>query len=210
MKRNLNNSKLIAYSAAAGAALAIAPNAFGTIQHNPDANINFGQGNGGTKYLTMEGDNPEISFNGYGTAIMSGSITCLRDNDSLSVCKVGVKSIKALLAGDYIGSATNIPNNSRGAFYYSSSTGSIIRGQWTQDDQTNYFGVSFNKEPSGKVYGWIQVVRLSKGTGKVIAYAYEDETGVAIKAGALPEPAAGLALLALGAAGIARYKRKRF
>ncbi len=34
MNNNLSNSKLLAYSAAAGAALAVAPNAFGGIIHD--------------------------------------------------------------------------------------------------------------------------------------------------------------------------------
>ncbi len=51
------------------------------------------------------------------------------------------------------------------------------------------------------------VERLSKDSGKVIDYAYEDD-GTKIHVGAIPEPITGLALLALGAAGIARYRRK--
>ena len=206
MKKNLNNSKLIVYSAAAGAALTIAPNAFAEIIHQT-VNLTFGGGPGGTEPLTMEGSNPEISFRG--SSMMGARLYCIRLNDNLSVYGVGGNSIKALSFGDYIGSATNIPNYENGNFFSSNSMGMTARGSWTQNHQTNYFSVSFNKESGGKVYGWIQLERLTSDSGKVIAWGFEN-TGIKIQAGALPEPATGLALLALGAAGIARYRRKRF
>ena len=202
MKKNLNNSKLIAYSAAAGAALAIAPNAFGTIIHQT-VNINFGEGQGGPKDLTMQGSNPEARFKGYWN-ISASSFDCHRLNDDFSVCNTD-PFIKALSAGDYVGPATNKPNYANGTFYFASWM--IDYGDWTHNNQTNYFGVSFNKEGGGKVYGWIQLERLTRSSGKVIDYGYEDD-GTKIPVGALPEPTAGLALLALGAAGIARYRKK--
>ena len=206
MKKNLNNSKLIAYTAAAGAALAIAPNAFGTIIHQT-VNINFGNGPSGTKDLTMQGSNPEVSFRGSLWGGMSTRLYCLRLNDNFSECGNPPNIIKALSAGDYVGPATNKPNYANGNFFSASMMTS--RGEWTHNNQTNYFGVSFEKESGGKVYGWIQLERLTPSSGKVIAYAYEDD-GTRIPAGAIPEPTSALALLALGAAGIAAYRRKRF
>ena len=210
MKKNLNNSKLIAYTAAAGAALAIAPNAFADIQHNSDANINFGQGNGGMQGLIMDGSNPEVSFVGTSTGVNS-FIWCMQSIiDNFSVCNGADFCVKALSAGNDIDATANTPDATFGYFFKYTSASPPPIGDWAQNNQTNYFGVSFNKESdSEKVFGWIQLVRLSGGSGKVIAYGYEDD-GTGIKAGAVPEPVAGLALLALGAAGIARYKRKRF
>ena len=61
MKKKISNSKLIAYSAAAGAALAITPNAFAGIVHGNE-NLSFG-GTHGTQTLEMDG-NAEFSFEG--------------------------------------------------------------------------------------------------------------------------------------------------
>ena len=216
MKKKVNNSKLIAYSATAGAALVIAPNAFGTIIHNPNANISFGEGQGGTKELTMEGSNAEFSLLGWSNVNTSSSSTSftffiIRKYVGPSVCSTNSLLAKPLATSMYVGPSDNTPNKNQGRFLSCQiRTGSTSsRGYWTQDGQTKYCGVSFNKnDGSGaKVYGWIKVERLSKASGKVISWAYEDD-GTKIPVGAVPEPTTGLALLALGAAGIARYRRK--
>ena len=195
MKKNIADPKLIAYSAAAGAVLAIVPNAFGTIIHQT-VDIPFGDGQGGVKNLTMEGLNPDFIFDNNNNIAFS----CFQIQ---GLIKGNSSFIKALSTGTYVGPATNIPNSTYGYFYYNYNQ----QGDWKANNDTKYFGVSFDKEAGGKVYGWIQVVRLSSGSGKVIAWGYEDD-GTKINVGALPEPITGLALLALGAAGIARYRQK--
>ena len=82
------------------------------------------------------------------------------------------------------------------------------KGDWNSNGVQHFLGVSFKIEGGNRVYGWIRVKRLtgSPFTGEVIDWAYEDD-GTAIEAGAVPEPLTGLALLALGAAGIARYRK---
>jgi hypothetical protein len=73
--------------------------------------------------------------------------------------------------------------------------------------------VGFKFDPDGTagvqtLYGWVQMTvgGSTFGNGKVIAWAYED-SGSAIRAGAIPEPNS-LALLALGAAGVASWRRR--
>ncbi len=77
---------------------------------------------------------------------------------------------------------------------------------------TGYIGVSFKKN-TGTHYGWIKVQTNSNAsTITVLAAAYNATPGASIAAGevaAIPEPANAAALLALGAAGLAAYRRNR-
>ena len=199
MKKQINNSKLIAYSAAAGAALAIAPNTFADVIYQ-NVNILFGDGQGGRKNLTMEGTHSEFWFDGNGSYSLFNCGT--NNNDGAFNVEV-VPFIKAFSIGAYIGPATNTPNRFGG--YFCSNT----KGDWAANNDTNYCGVSFKLESDTNktVYGWIQVIRLTTASGKIIAWGYEED-GTKINIGPIPEPVTGLTLLALGAAGIATYRKK--
>ena len=217
--KKLDNSKLIAYSAVAGAALAVAPNAFATIVHSLDGR-SFGEGHVPASIdLTMEGSNAEfwLTGNSYYSSGQSGTAFIFyidrKDdiNKTASVWGAGGYYVKPIATGAFIGQSTNTPDKSKGRFCsgvdFISTEFTSYNGSWTQDGQASYVGVSFDKEAGGKVYGWIKIERLTRASGKIIDWAYEDD-GTKIPAGALPEPATGLALLALGAAGIAAYRRK--
>jgi len=74
------------------------------------------------------------------------------------------------------------------------------------EGQQTYLGVRFDLG-SGDQYGWIGVVRTGPDLD-AFAWGYETDPGVPIEAGALvPEPGS-LAMLAVGAAAMARRRRR--
>ena len=71
-----------------------------------------------------------------------------------------------------------------------------------------YLGVEF--QIAGQThYGWVQIdVNDEANEATINGYAYEDVAGAAIHAGTVPEPGS-LAMLAIGAAGIAARRRRK-
>ena len=216
-QKKLSNSKLIAYSAAAGAALAVAPNAFAAIVHETDGR-SFGGEDAVNIDLKMDG-NAEFNLNGQLSinTLMSSTYFNIKIERKYSGPLVfGVGEIVGSIAeSELIGPNNNTPTRNDGNFYAGSTTSDSQShyGNWDADNQIKYCGVSFYKDDGSgdKVYGWIKIQRLTKGSGKIIDWAYEDTINTPIAAGdtgPVPEPATGLALLALGAAGIAAYRRR--
>ena len=218
-QKTIDNSKLIAYSVAAGAALAVAPNAFAAIVHETDGR-SFGVGHDQFIDLTMEGDNAEFELRGeYNirpsmTAVYTFKFLVGQKHAGPLICRENSRRAKSIPYSAYIGPSNNTPNTISGRFRWGEGIiGEGVtqsHGDWAEDGQTKYCAVSFDKESGGKVYGWIKIERLSRSSGKIIDWAYEDSGNpiVAGNTGPVPEPATGLALLALGAAGIAAYRRR--
>lgn len=83
---------------------------------------------------------------------------------------------------------------------------------------TGYIGFKFNPDslngftpaPNGTPtnFGWMRMTTNTGGGGTVIDWAYESTPGVAIAAGAIPEPSS-LACLAMGALGLASLRRRQ-
>ncbi len=80
--------------------------------------------------------------------------------------------------------------------------------------EAGYIGFQFVNEHSVTCYGWAEVVLTEggmSGTMTITQWAFEDN-GAGIAVGAVPEPsttAAGLGALALGAAGLRRWRKQK-
>ncbi len=82
----------------------------------------------------------------------------------------------------------------------------------------SFVGFTFDYDTGGSnfisAYGWAKIIitaQLNSSSFEVVSWAYED-TGAPIQAGAVPEPetaAVGLAGLALGVAGLRRWRNGR-
>jgi MYXO-CTERM domain-containing protein len=76
---------------------------------------------------------------------------------------------------------------------------------------TQYIGFEFGATVGTPQFGWAEVT-VAAGSATIDSWAYQSSPNVPIQAGQVPEPAssaAGLGLLALGAAGVSAYKRRR-
>ena len=82
-------------------------------------------------------------------------------------------------------------------------------GHFFDDDP--YLGVEF--EIGGQThYGWVEILSFDFFFhAELVSWAYETEPGVAIEAGAIPEPSAGALMLAGAIALLAprRHRKKR-
>ncbi|WOO39811.1 hypothetical protein [Rubellicoccus peritrichatus] len=91
--------------------------------------------------------------------------------------------------------------------------GNIRNATGFTSGESGYIGFQFR--PAGTtLYGWAEVILTEggdTGTFEIVQWAYED-TGANIQTGAVPEPAAvatGLGVLALGAAGLRRWRKAK-
>jgi hypothetical protein len=206
--------RLAVYSAAVGAGLVGASRADAAIHSSTGLN----QSLDGSYVLTMEGGNAELYFwarsgsdsgvnteNFIGVGSSSGDGARVFAVGSFNNCPL----VGRLALGSPIGSATNTPLHTWGN-HYVSYTGSAS-GNWNADGDTGYMGFSFllNDGAGSTVYGWAEIERVSPSSANLLGWGYED-SGAAIAAGAtaVPEPS-GLALLALGATGVAALRRRR-
>lgn len=89
--------------------------------------------------------------------------------------------------------------------------GTPITNNFTLNSSDNIIGFRFRNEANAQIhYGWARIslgATLQGQPRSLVEYAYEDQPGVAIAAGAIPAPGS-LALLGLGAAGLVSRRRK--
>lgn len=92
------------------------------------------------------------------------------------------------------------------------STTTTSFGQWDIDGMTGYMGFSFlREEDSREVFGWAEIQRINGHEGRLLGWAYED-SGNPILTGKTPNPVpepSTLAMLALGAAGLSSWRRRK-
>ena len=96
------------------------------------------------------------------------------------------------------------------AFYRPGGTAAPGTAGITLNSSNNLLGFRFAHEGNGGQihHGWMRVqFGANPGDRRIVEYAYEDVAGVSINAGAIPAPGS-LALLALGAIGVAGRRRK--
>ena len=108
------------------------------------------------------------------------------------------------------GNAANLPLDVQIDATSAFSGDGFYGGVAIPDGQTGFIGFKFDPDvPAGAqtYYGWFRMSVNSTTGGRVIDWAY-DNTGAGIKAGAVPEPGS-LAMLAMGALGLSRWRRRR-
>ncbi|MBX3378042.1 MAG: PEP-CTERM sorting domain-containing protein [Phycisphaeraceae bacterium] len=123
------------------------------------------------------------------------------------VQRVGGGGTANLPVGEIIGAAP-----SGGRLYGASTAATTGNDPFVLNSADNIVGFRFQNEANGNAthYGWFRVslsTTLSAQPRLLVEYAYEDVAGADIAAGAIPAPGS-LALLALGAVGVAGRRRK--
>ncbi len=85
--------------------------------------------------------------------------------------------------------------------------GNNSSGNWLGGDR-GYIGVRFQLDGNDH-FGWFDIgIEENNFTTTIFGYAWEDQPGVSIAAGAIPEPGS-LQLLALGALGLLAWRQKK-
>ncbi len=207
--------ELIAYSLAAGAVLLGAAGAKADIIHTdlgPGEVLNY---DGATFDIDFDGGGAEFAI-AFGTSYYRVDVVFITANASWrggggwGTGGGAAAGAVALNNGDDVNAGAQWGhNNLTGTTFYGNmaytSFGSGYGSFYNTSDK--YLGVKF--EIGGNThYGWIQVQVAADVTDATITgYAFEDTPDAQITAGAVPEPGS-LALLALGAAGLAAWRKK--
>ena len=219
-RRKETQRKLLAYTAGTGAALLAAHGADAAIIHDGEDHT-FGD-TGGPHILTMEGTNHEVILAGHAGAWSGFDMASPGDSFQVSpysTAYVGqLNSTESVGPGQTLGWNTMSTMASMNFYLVDADNTSRADGLWDESNEKAFFGFSFAlEEESGSglaagstVYGWAEVGPLAPAEGKLLGWAYED-SGEPIRVGqtsSIPEPNT-LALLALGAAGVAAMRRRR-
>jgi hypothetical protein len=200
---------MAAFGGAAGAAVMYTPGpvtvpngGFYNVDFNHDAVSDFSFNNqaGGKNANRFYG-------NGDGSAVKSAVATAAYGTSSTRPA--------ALAAGALIDASRSYATDPGGNANTLAGDGTINPG--TDDQNSGYFPTDGSVRYAGvkffvgadTYYGWIgmtlQNPASTSSTGTITDFAYESTPGQGIAAGATPEPS-GLALLALGAAGLVRRR----
>ncbi len=130
-------------------------------------------------------------------AVGSGGEFAVEDNQLLAIPEGGIVGPSLAFSSGYL---------------YPLSNGDIYAPGFS-NGVPGYIGFQFQKN-GATLYGWAEVVMTSGekfGDFQINSWAFDD-TGAPIQVGVVPEPAAtgvGLGALALGAAGVIRWRKNR-
>ncbi len=216
------DKQLIAYSAAAGAALAVAVPIQASIIHTNIPDVLIPQGYEWGLDLNT-GGSPEFMIQCLGTATGPYDVCRFLSSDGGGVAINGLgavigytggfyRYVALLNTGDPISGGQNIQTSGAGPRLASNWYGASY-GLWTGGVSEKFAGLRFNIVPSPGVtntlYGWVKLsVDVGLTSITVHSYAYESTPDTLIHAGQIPE-AGSLALLAAGAAGVLAWRKKR-
>jgi hypothetical protein len=202
---------IVAYSLAAGAVLIGAAGANAAVHHtdlgagvvlNTDgATIDIDFDGGGTEFTIAFG----TSYRRVNVAYRTANASWRGGNGYGTTGAIALNNGDNVDSGAQWGHSNLTGTNSFGNMAYTSYNLGYGSFAGTSD---KYLGVRFTI--SGNThYGWIQVqVPADVTYATITGYAYEDVADAQITAGAIPEPGS-LALLAIGAAGLAAWRKKR-
>lgn len=198
----------LAAGAAAGAVGVGVNEADAAIKYSGIYNISITPGFFQPLDLDDAGATPDINLsntaNAFGTGFNYQSAFVPNIGGRLVGFNSGFNYVTALTAGSMIDVTTVSPTI---------FSGSMAFGPQNPNAQFNtasdaFIGLYFPDGPNFH-YGWIRVgVNNAAGTFLIKDWAYEDQPGVGIRAGQIPEPGA-LGLLACGALGVAALRRRR-
>jgi hypothetical protein len=214
------DKKLLVYSAAVGAACVASGSAEATIQYFSTPGGWTGTGtNEALLGFDLAGDvisNPTSADNfqfGIWNFRSGGATTNFNAMIIAGVqSRAGIvaQSLKALPvpASNFVSSESPVQGTALLGANSVWATGSHPFGNWTPGTR-EYLGLRFN-DGGTPLYGWADVEMNAYDSVTLFAYAYQDD-GLAIHVpdiGTIPEPST-LALLALGAAGLAALRRRQ-
>ncbi len=212
-KRGMNEKRLLAYTAAAGAALAVAAPADATINYTSQV-INLSNSNTLID-INTDGQN-DFWFDHQLTAASSATFGRILSIGSANASWLGNnRSVASLSNGELVATATGaqwtVGGNRGHQYLFGLESGSWMFGEFTSGN-TGYIGVRFNPG-AGNLYGWIHVSSIAAdySSYQIDGWAYDD-SGASIKAGQMPsvvpEPSS-TALFAAGAAGMVAFRKRK-
>lgn len=204
-----------AYTAAAGAALALAPSADAAIYNYVGQYFSLGTGTG-TGATTCKIDFDGDTFYDFSIAIQH-FVDTTQGVFAFGKPVIHSGSYPARLAsGQSVGPAQAfaIPLSSSLRWATSIGLSTTFFGNWT-DSQQGFLGIAIPNAGSTN-YAWVRLSVSNDVNGIPIGFAvqdwaYENVANTAIVTGVIPEPspAAGLALLAAGAVGVSAWRRRK-